>query len=41
MTLEEKIELIKEHMSRAEVPVTHTFVAWNDGGIVRLNEQGA
>ena len=41
MTLEEKIELIKEQMLRAEVPVLHTFEAWNDGDIVRLNEQGA
>ena len=41
MTLEQKIELIKEQMSRAEEPVVHTIEAWNDVGIVRLNEQGA
>ena len=41
MTLEEQIELIKEQMSRAEEPVVDTFQAWNDVGIVRLNEQGA
>ena len=41
MILEEKLELIKEQMLRAEVPVVHTSMARNDDGIVRLNEHGA